>query len=159
MSSAITMPSSAETVAHIVQVALAPVFLLSGIATLLNVFSTRLARISERVEQLTKLLADCNEDETKTLANQLRSLHWRSLALDAAVVLGALGAAATCASILALFVGALRDTTIASVLFTTFGLAIICTLGAIGAYAVEMLTAGSGIRAEAAAGHRSAAAK
>jgi hypothetical protein len=31
-----------DTVAHIIQVALTPVFLLSGIATLLNVFSTRL---------------------------------------------------------------------------------------------------------------------
>ncbi|MGH7046423.1 MAG: hypothetical protein ACREE2_08540 [Stellaceae bacterium] len=33
-----------ELVAHIIQLALTPVFLLSGIATLLNVFSTRLAR-------------------------------------------------------------------------------------------------------------------
>jgi hypothetical protein len=33
-----------HTIAHIIQVALTSVFLLSGIATLLNVFSTRLAR-------------------------------------------------------------------------------------------------------------------
>ncbi len=159
MSSAIAIPSSAETVAHIVQVALAPVFLLSGIATLLNVFSTRLARISDHAEQLTKALDGSDESEARAQLAQLRRLHWRSLALDAAVVLGAIGAAATCASILALFVGALRDTTIASVLFTSFGLAIVCTLGAIGAYAVEMLTAGSGIRADVAAGKRSAEAK
>ena len=39
-----------DTIAHIVQVALTPVFLLTGIATLLNVFSTRLARVADRVE-------------------------------------------------------------------------------------------------------------
>src|SRR4051812_512761 len=38
-----------ETVAHIIQAALMPVFLLSGIATLLNVFSTRLARVADQV--------------------------------------------------------------------------------------------------------------
>src|SRR3984893_14616120 len=41
-------------VAHIIQVTPTPVFLLSGIATLLNVFSTRLARVADRVDQITK---------------------------------------------------------------------------------------------------------
>lgn len=38
-----------DTIAHIIQVALTPVFFLTGIATLLNVFSTRLGRVSDRV--------------------------------------------------------------------------------------------------------------
>jgi len=79
----------------------------------------------------------------------------RSLALDAAVLLAAFGGAATCASVLTLFIGALRDTTVASVLFTTFGLAVMCTIVAIGAFTAEMLMAGSGVRAEVAAGRRS----
>jgi hypothetical protein len=61
----------------------------------------------------------------------------------------------TCASVLTLFVGTLKDVTVASVLFTTFGLAVICTIGAIGAFAAEMLIAGSGLRAEVDAAHRS----
>ena len=36
-----------DSVAHIVQVALTPVFLLSGVGTLLNVFNTRLSRVSK----------------------------------------------------------------------------------------------------------------
>jgi hypothetical protein len=47
-----------------------------------------------------------------------------------------------------LFVGALRDATVASVLFTTFGLAVAC---AIAAFTAEMLMAGSGVRADMAA--------
>ena len=44
--------SQTETIGHIVQIVLTPVFLLSGIATLLGVFSNRLARVADRVHQL-----------------------------------------------------------------------------------------------------------
>jgi hypothetical protein len=49
----------------------------------------------------------------------------------------------------------LRNSTVASILFTTFGLAIACTISAIGAFTAEMLMAGSGVRAEVAARRRS----
>jgi hypothetical protein len=50
---------------------------------------------------------------------------------------------------------ALRDATVASVLFATFGFAVVCTIGAIVAYTVEMLMTGSGVRAVVAAQKRS----
>jgi hypothetical protein len=144
--------SSLDLVAHVIQLALTPVFLLSGIATLMNVFSTRLARVADLI---TKAIEGGDKDETAPLSAQLAHLRRRSLALDAAVVLAAIAGALTCASVLTLFVGALKDATVASVLFTTFGLAVICTIGAIAAFAVEMLMAGNAMRARVAAGHRS----
>ncbi len=45
-------PYDLETAAHVVQQALAPVFLLSGIAALLSVFSTRLARTADQAYAL-----------------------------------------------------------------------------------------------------------
>src|SRR5262249_48351743 len=92
-------PNSAENVAHVIQVALAPVFLLSGIATLLSVFSNRLARVADRVFQLTR----GNESSVISSSRselELRRLHHRSVALDFAVGLGAFAAAATCASVI-----------------------------------------------------------
>jgi hypothetical protein len=139
-----------NSIAHVIQVALTPIFLLSGIATLLNVFSTRLARVADRVEQITKQMNETDGAQSVELARALLHLRRRSLALDAAVVLGAIAAAATCASVFTLFVGALRASTIASLLFTTFGVAIACTISAIAAFAVEMMMAGSGVRAEVA---------
>jgi len=139
-----------NSIAHVIQVALTPIFLLSGIATLLNVFSTRLARVADRVEQITKQMNETDGAQSVELARALLHLRRRSLALDAAVVLGAIAAAATCASVFTLFVGALRESTIASLLFTTFGVAIACTISAIGAFAVKMMMAGSGVRAEVA---------
>ena len=64
------------------------------------------------------------------------------------------GGAATCASVLTLFVSALREATVAAVLFTAFGIAVVCTIGAIAAFTVEMLMAGAGMRATAAAERR-----
>ena len=155
MPGALNQISSLDFVAHVIQVALTPIFLLSGIATLLNVFSTRLARVADRVEQITKATEVADSDESVELARQLLHLRRRSIALDAAVVLGAIAAASTCASVFTLFVGALRNSTVASILFTTFGLAIACTISAIGAFTAEMLMAGSGVRAEVAARRRS----
>ena len=139
-----------DEVAHVIQVALTPIFLLSGIATLMNVFSTRLARVADLVAQITKAMEQTDAEDGAALARQLLRLRLRSIFLDAAVVLGAIAAAATCASVFTLFVGALRESTVASVLFTTFGLAIICTISAIAAFTVEMMMAGSGVRAEVA---------
>lgn len=139
-----------EEIAHIIQVALTPIFLLSGIATLLNVFATRLARVADLVTQITKLIEQAEADQSKDLLRQLTRLRWRSIALDTAVVLGAIGAAATCASVFTLFVGGLRESAVGSVLIITFGLAIACTISAIGAFMMEMLMAGSGVRAQVA---------
>lgn len=41
-------PPAVDNAAHVVQLALTPIFLLSGLAALLNVFSTRLGRIPIR---------------------------------------------------------------------------------------------------------------
>jgi hypothetical protein len=150
MPGAMPPDSSLDLVAHVIQVALTPIFLLSGIATLLNVFATRLARVADVVAQITKAMDGADSDQIEDLARQLMRLRLRSILLDAAVVLGAVAAAATCTSVFTLFVGALRNSTVASVLFTTFGLAIVCTIGALAAFTVEMLMAGSGVRAEVA---------
>jgi hypothetical protein len=147
---------SLDTVAHIIQVALTPVFLLSGIATLLNVFSTRLARVADRVDQLTASIAKTEADQAADLFDQLSRLHRRSVVLDVAVILSTVAGAATCGAVLILFVGALRDTTTASVLFVLFGLAVVCTLAAIAAFTLEMLLAGTGIRVRVAEGKKSA---
>jgi hypothetical protein len=112
-------PSSLDNVTHVIQVALTPIFLLSGIAALLNVFSTRLGRVADRVDQLAIKLQSDATSETTYFSVELSHLRRRSLVLDVAVVLGTMGGVATCGSALALFIGALRNTTAASVLFVS----------------------------------------
>jgi hypothetical protein len=140
------------SVVHIIQVSLAPVFLLSGIATLLNVFSTRLARVADLVDTVAKTIDDADAATAAVLSLRLVNLHHRSLALDCAVALAASGGALTCATVLALFVGEAGGPAVATMLFVTFGLAIACSLASIGAFTAEMLMASKHVRAAVAAG-------
>ena len=140
--------NSPDDIAHIIQVSLAPAFLLSALATLLNTFSTRLARISDKVNAADKELLGASEDEARTISIRLAYLHRRSILLDAAVVLACLGAGLVLSSILTLYVGALRDGAAALVLFALFGLALLFTIAAIGAFLAEILLTGRGVRVE-----------
>ena len=127
-----------EAAAHIVQLALTPVFLLSGVAALVNVFSTRLGRVSDQADKL--------DQDTPGHHLKLELLRWRSRALDWAVVLAALAGASTCGAALALFLGAVRGSAGASLLFYLFGGAIVLTVAALTAFVLEMLLAARGVR-------------
>ena len=143
-----TAAGDPDSIAHIIQVALAPAFLLSALATLLNVFSTRLGRVADKVDALSATLPGADGEARATLARRLAYLRRRSLLLDLAVVLASLGGVMTGAAVLTLFVGALRDASAASVLFACFGLALVCTILAILAFLAEILLAGRGVRLE-----------
>ena len=137
-----------DDIAHVIQVALAPAFLLSALATLLNVFSTRLGRVADKVDAASARLIGADPETADRLSRQLSYLRRRSFVLDVAVVLASGAGVMTGIAVLTLFVGAMRDAATASVLFGCFGLALVCTVAAIAAFLVEILMAGRGIRHE-----------
>jgi hypothetical protein len=146
--------TAVDPVANIIRLALTPVFLLLSIANLLNVFSTRLALVGDRADQVTKALETAGPDQAGELRRQLGQLYRRSLALDAAVILASIAKAAVCVAVLLLFIGALGEVAVALVLLLAFGCSVVCALGAIVAYSIEMLMAGTGVRTELAHGVR-----
>ena len=129
--------------------ALTPVFLLSGVASLLSVLSTRLARVADRVDALAEKIEIAGAEERLRLTRRLTFLRRRSHILDAAVMMGTLAGVATSVAALLLFVGTLRDRAGIS-LFFAFGLALLVTIGALTAFLGEMLMASRGIRDQAA---------
>jgi Protein of unknown function (DUF2721) len=138
-----------DSIAHVIQVALTPVFLLSGIGALLNVFNTRLARVSDHVSHTAELLsADPQGKDAALMRRHIRRLRCRVLALDAAIVLAALGGATTCGAAFTLFVGALRNADTAFALLLLFGSALGCTVAALGVFIVDGLLAWHGLRKE-----------
>lgn len=135
---------SLDDAAHLIQVALTPVFLLSGIGALLNVFAGRLARVADQLAALTAAIKTNGASHEQDV--QLALLRRRSLILDVAVVLATAGSAATCMAILTLFLFALSNKAIASILLIFFGLAIVCTLGAVLAFGLEMVLSNRAMR-------------
>jgi ABC-type uncharacterized transport system permease subunit len=110
-----------EEAAHVVQLALTPVFLLSGIAALLNVFAARLARVADQAEKLAA-------GENLAAAPTAKVLRIRSRALDVAVVLASLAGAMTCGTVLVLFLDEVRGGAGATALFVLFGGAILLNM-------------------------------
>lgn len=141
-------PIAPDDIAHVIQIALAPAFLLTALATLLNVFSTRLGRVSDHVDAAAASLQKADAEEAAHLSRRMSYLRRRSFMLDVAVVLASVGSIMTGIAVLTLFVGAMRDAATASVLFGCFGVALVCTVAAIAAFLVEILMAGRGVRNE-----------
>jgi hypothetical protein len=138
-------PTTLEAAVHLIQVALTPIFLLSGIAAMLNVIAARLARVADRLDHLS---ADLQTSPASAQSNaEIAVLHQRSMLLEAAVVLGTVGTIATCLAILTLFFLGISAIDVAGVLLLFFGAAIVCTLGSVTLFGLEMVASSSGLRA------------
>ena len=137
-----------DDLAHIVQVALTPVFLLSGVGTLLNVFNTRLARVTDQSERISDLLDKSADRDSVQLKAHLNRLQRRIVALDSSIIFGGIGGAATCGAAFAMFLGGLRNSATASWLVLLFGLALACIVGSLVAFLIDGLLAWHGLRVE-----------
>ena len=139
-----------DDVAHVIQTALTPAFMLAGLAAFLGVFSGRLDRVGDQIAELTLRLDGAERAEAMICARHLGRLRRRIKLLDAAVVLGALGGGLICLAALLLFIGGFHNVTMtADVLLGAFGLALALTIGAIGAFLAEMLLSSRSLREDA----------
>ena len=135
-----------NTIAHVIQTALTPVFPLSGIGTLLNVFNQRLARVSDHYEHLNDLAKTAESEALAGLLRHLARLSRRRLALDASVALTACAGACTCAAAFALFLVTLKDSDGGAALVWLFGGALCCTIAALASFIVDTILAWHGLR-------------
>jgi hypothetical protein len=89
------------TVAQVIQQAVAPVFLLTGVGAILGVLSTRLARVIDRF----RILDEIAEEDGAVHAVEMRTLIRRSRWIHWAISLCTLCALLICVVIAALFIG------------------------------------------------------
>jgi len=94
-----------DAVAHVIQLAVAPVFLLSGIGAMLAVMTQRLSRVIDRARLLEAKLLAGSADE-KTLHAQLATLSRRAKLVSRSITLCTTTALLVCAVIAVLFLGA-----------------------------------------------------
>lgn len=140
------MQASIDVTAHIIQIALTPIFLLVGIAGLLNVFSTRHSYVTQHVDQVLTAILDRETVDVPSVHAQLENLRRRSRLLDIAVVLGVLAGCSTCLAAATLFVSELAEGRGKYALFVIFGAALGFTVTALAVFSAEMLMSGKGLR-------------
>jgi hypothetical protein len=94
---------SVNTVAEIVRLALAPVFLLSGIGAFLNVLAARLSRIVDRSRDIEPMLLASRGAEHDRWITDLRILDRRMSLINWATGLSVTSAILTCLVVILLF--------------------------------------------------------
>lgn len=102
-----TSETSVATVAEVIQLAVAPVFLLAGIGAFLNVCAGRLSRIVDRSRTVEPLLLESRGLEHDRWLAEIRRLDRRMALVSRAISLSVLAAVLTCAVVVLLFAGRL----------------------------------------------------
>lgn len=105
----IMTPDALNNIANAIQLALAPVFLLTGIAGMLNVMSGRLSRIIDRGRALTEKPDVIATYQREELYNEQKSLERRRVITSNAITMFTIAALLVCLVIVALFIEVMID--------------------------------------------------
>jgi hypothetical protein len=98
--------SSVSTVAHVIQLSVAPVFLLSGIGAILSVMTNRLGRIIDRARVLEASLEQATPETSVAIRQDLATMKRRAKLIGPAITLCTTTALLICLVIGALFLSA-----------------------------------------------------
>jgi len=91
-------------IGHVIQLAVAPVFLLTGIAGMLGVMTNRLSRVVDRTRILEAQILE-NPDMSEMLRRELKTLFKRAVLASRSITLCTITALLVCAVVALLFVG------------------------------------------------------
>jgi hypothetical protein len=119
-------------IAQVIQIVVAPIFMLTGISGFLNVMSGRLGRIVDRARIMERRLnilkkpdiIEASEKELKTLWRRIKLINW-SIGLCTASALF------VCAVVVSLFVGDFWHTNLDIVIVTLFVIAMLLLISAL----------------------------
>ncbi|MBK9114464.1 MAG: DUF2721 domain-containing protein [Betaproteobacteria bacterium] len=100
------------TVSHAIQLAIAPVFLLTGIAALLGVMANRLSRVIDRARYFEQHWADLDASARATSRREVRNLERRRRVCSWSINLCTVAALLICLVIVTLFADAFFATSL-----------------------------------------------
>jgi hypothetical protein len=126
-------------VAHVIQLAIAPVFLLTAVGTLLNVLANRLGRAVDRRTVLLARLPGLDAPTTESANGELGYLERRVRLIYTAIALAVLCALLICLLIAAAFLDAvLVRIDLATLIAVFFVLAMLALIGSLGLFLREI---------------------
>lgn len=109
-----------DTIAASIQLAVTPIFLLTGVGSLLNVLATRLGRITDRARKLEADIPGYPSERRRKAVSELVVLDRRMVVSNWAIALCTCSALLVCCVVAILFIGELfpmRWTGIVAILF------------------------------------------
>ena len=125
-------------IAHVIQLAIAPVFLLTAVTTLLNVLTNRLGRAVDRRRLLVARLPMLDAAVCASAGSELKYLEQRVKLIYLAIALAVVCALLICLLIAGAFVDAVVRYDFAKAIAALFVLAMLALIGSLGAFLREI---------------------
>jgi hypothetical protein len=130
-----------DEITHAIQLAIAPVFLLTAVGTLLMVFTNRLSRAVDRRRVVKKLLPELGDGALSEANDELAHIARRIQLIYTAIVLAVLCALFICLLIAVAFIDAFIDANLGKVLGVLFVLAMLALIAALITFLREIFIA------------------
>ena len=141
------MTTQSVDIAHLIQVALTPIFLISAIGVTLNVLTSRLARIVDRARAMEdRLLHPDYVQDGRDLHAQLKILARRSRWINAAIILITLSALFIALVVVMLFVNAFLRYELSAVIAGMFIMSMLTLAAALLTFLIEVRIATTTLR-------------
>jgi len=136
-----------ENVAHIIQLALGPVFLLSGVGITLSMLTQRLSRIVDRARTLEdRREATTDSERHKIIDKDLRAILRRSRYINSAIALSTTSALLTALVVTLLFASAFSPLSVGPVVAIMFAAALLSLSVAFIMFLIEVRIATNTLR-------------
>jgi len=135
-----------SAIAHVIQLAIAPVFLISGVATLLSVLANRLGRIVDRARLLEAKLELPDEAKRAPMLEELARLSRRARLVNLAITFCTICALLICVTIATLFTGTFLPVKLSKVITGLFIAAMFSLVLALMAFLREVIMATRALR-------------
>jgi hypothetical protein len=138
--------SNLGDIAHVIQLAIAPVFLLTGVGTLLAVLSNRLGRAVDRSRVVEARLPELAGEVLALAQDELVLISRRTRLIYAAIVLAVTCALLICLLIAVAFIDAFLVVNLAKLMGALFVLAMFALIASLAAFLREIFLAVSSAR-------------
>ena len=115
----------------IIQLAITPVILISGMGALMITLTNRMARIVDRTRVVAELIPAADPDERKHLEGQLDIMWGRALLIRRAVTSNGLSMLLSCLLVVALFAAAVLDLKLSPLVLGLFGASIVLLIASL----------------------------
>ncbi len=136
-----------DTIAHVIDISVAPVFLLAGISGLLMVLTNRLGRTIDRSRSLQAASTGPIKDLQRTaIDSEMQNLLRRSRFINLAINFATVSALLVCFVIITLFLGSLMSTNVALVVASLFITCMIFLALAFSCFLIEVFIATRSMR-------------
>jgi hypothetical protein len=141
------MPTPVSDISHVIQLAIAPVFLLTAVGTILNVLTGRLARAVDRRRVLTAELPRLDAALAEVAQQELDFQHRRIRLVYVAIGLSVACALLVCLLISIAFVDAFVAWDLGKLVTALFVLALVALTGSLAVFMREIFLAVRTVRA------------